>query len=405
MKNYIIAWRNLWRNKRRTFITISSIFFGVILSTFQGSMQEGSYSSMINNVVKFYSGYIQIQDKDFWENKTLYYAFQPGDSLREKIADTEGITTTCPRLESFALISSGDKTQAVMVVGIEPEMENQVTMLSKWIVTGKYLTAGDRSILLAEELAANLNASVGDSIVLLSQGYYGSNEAARFKVEGILKFPSPELNKKFCYLDLSMAQEFYSADGMVTSLVLMVDDYSEVNHVIKNLRNDLDPAYSAMSWDEMQPELIQMIRGDRAGGQVMIGILYLIIAFGILGTIIMMIAERKKELAIMVAIGMQKIKLGEILFLETLYIGLIGVLSGIIVSIPIIIIMIHNPIPLTGETAKVMLDMGFEPLMYFTGSPKIFITQFVVVFSITVLVSLYPLISAIRLNVIRWMRG
>jgi ABC-type lipoprotein release transport system permease subunit len=127
----------------------------------------------------------------------------------------------------------------------------------------------------------------------------------------------------------------------------MVDDYSEVKHVIKKLRKDLDPAYSAMSWDEMQPELIQMIRGDRAGGQVMIGILYLIIAFGILGTIIMMIAERKKELAIMVAIGMQKIKLGEILFLETLYIGLIGVLSGLIVSIPIVIIMIHNPIPLT----------------------------------------------------------
>jgi len=405
MKTYIIAWRNLWRNKRRTLITLSSIFFGVLLAILMRSMQEGSYISMINNIVKFYSGYIQVHDKDYWENKTLYYAFQPSDSLTESLKQTEGVTLMSDRLESFALISSGENTQSAIVVGIEPYDENQITLLSKWLVEGNYLESGSRGILLAQELAANLHAETGDTIVLLSQGYYGSNEAARIVIQGILKFPSPELNKRFCYLDLGTAQEFYSAEGMITSIVIMVPDYSDVSHVLEEIRNGLSPSFTAMSWDEMQPEMVQMISGDRAGGVVMIFILYIIIGFGILGTVIMMIAERKKELAIMVAVGMQRSKLGGILFMETLYIGLIGVISGIIVSIPIVILMIHNPIPLTGAAAQAMQDIGIEPLMYFAGTPEIFVNQVITVLAITFLVSLYPLLSALGLNVIKWMRG
>jgi ABC-type lipoprotein release transport system permease subunit len=405
MKTYIIAWRNLWRNKRRTLITLSSIFFGVLLAILMRSMQEGSYINMINNVVKFYSGYIQIHDKDYWENKTLYYAFQPSDSLTESIKKTEDVTLISHRLESFALISSGENTQSAMVVGIEPFNENQITFLSKWLIKGEYLESGSRGVLLAQELAANLHADTGDTVVLLSQGYYGSNEAAKFVIEGILRFPSPELNKRFCYLDLGAAQDFYSAGGMITSIVIMVPDYSDVSRVLGDLSNNISPSYAAISWDKMQPEMVQMISGDRAGGVVMIFILYIIIAFGILGTVIMMIAERKKELAIMVAIGMQKSRLGSILFMETLYIGLIGVGTGIMVSIPIVLIMIHNPIPLTGSAAQAMQDMGIEPLMYFAGAPKIFVFQVITVLIITFLVSLYPLLSARSFNVIRWMRG
>jgi ABC-type lipoprotein release transport system permease subunit len=285
-----------------------------------------------------------------------------------------------------------------MVIGIEPKKENEITQLSKWITDGKYIENSGKGIMLAKELARNLNAGVGDTIVLLSQGYFGSNEAGRFKVEGILNFASPELNKRFCYLDIKRAQEFYSAENMITSMVIMVNDYSEVKPVLKNIRKELSPVYSAMSWDEMQPELVQMINGDRAGGVVMKAILYIIIAFGILGTIVMMISERKKELAIMVAIGMQKIKLGGILLMETIYIGFIA-------SIPILIFMIHHPVPLTGDAAQAMSDMGIEPLMFFTATPKIFINQMITVFAITFLVSIYPLISALSLNVIRWMRG
>ena len=197
MKNYIMAWRNLWRNKRRTLITVASIFFGVLMSTVMSSMQEGSYSNMIDNVVKFYSGYIQIHEEEYWENKTLYYSFEANEELYTKIESVEGITSYTPRLESFALASSEDITQPVLVMGVDPEKENNLTGLKKRVVEGEYFGENHNSILLASKLAENLGVEINDSIALLGQGYYGNTAAALFVVRGILNFPNPELNKRY----------------------------------------------------------------------------------------------------------------------------------------------------------------------------------------------------------------
>lgn len=103
--NLKLAWRNIWRNKRRTLITVASIFFGVLLSSFMTSMQEGTYSKMIDNVVGFYSGYIQIHQPEYWENKTIDYTFAPGDTLKKVLTEIPAITSYVPRLESFSLMS------------------------------------------------------------------------------------------------------------------------------------------------------------------------------------------------------------------------------------------------------------------------------------------------------------
>ena len=404
MKNYIIAWRNLWRNRRRTLITVASIFFGVLMATVMSSMQEGSYSNMIDNVVKFYSGYIQIHEEEFWENKSLYYSFNVTEELNEVINTTEGIVSSTPRLESFALASSEDITQPVLVVGVDPEKENEMTNLSKWIVEGEYFQDEENTILLASKLSKNLGVGLNDTIALLSQGFYGNTVAEIFIIRGILDFPNPELNKRYAYLDLKTAQKYYSCENKLTSISIMVDDYSQVKPVLKELQSKLKSPYSAMSWDEMQPELVQMVEGDAAGGLVMKAILYMIIGFGILGTIMMMIAERRKELGLMVAVGMQKHKLAGILLYETLFMGVIGVLSGIIASIPIIIAMINNPVPITGDAGQAMIDMGIEPLLIFAASPAVFLNQVLVVFIMTALISIYPLVSAYKLNVIKYLR-
>ncbi len=216
MKNIIIAWRNLWRNKRRTLITSASVFFGVFLAVIMSSMQEGSYENMINNVVKFYSGYIQIHEENYWENKTLYNSFEYTEELKKKVANVNEITMSSQRLESFALASSEEITLPVMIVGIDPPKEEKITELSKWLTDGKYLEMNDEEILLSEGLANNLNLNVGDTVSLLSQGYYGSLVADNFRVKGILKFPSPELNKQFSYISLQKAQRFYAAEGLLT---------------------------------------------------------------------------------------------------------------------------------------------------------------------------------------------
>ncbi|MGV8093365.1 MAG: ABC transporter permease [Mangrovibacterium sp.] len=242
-----MAWRNLWRNKRRTLITVASIFFGVLLSTFMTSMQEGTYSKMIDNVVGFYSGYIQIHHPEYWENKTIDYTFTPDDTLRQVLNNDPEITSSVPRLESFTLLSFGNNTKGAALIGIDPEKEDKMTKLSNWIEQGTYLKPGDDGIILAVNLAKNLGVSVNDTLVLISQGYHGTSAAGLFPVRGILKFPAPAMNNLGGYIDIQAAQNFFSVPGKYTSLVLMVNDYSNVNQIKNKLVGAIGDRYEVMT--------------------------------------------------------------------------------------------------------------------------------------------------------------
>lgn len=393
-----LAWRNLWRNKRRTIITVASIFFGVILSTYMTSMQEGSYENMVENAVRFYSGHIQVQNEDFWENKTINNTFEETDSLKEKIASVPGIQLVVPRLESFALASSKQLTKGSMVLGVDPQSEDQLTEISSKLVRGKYLKKGDDGILMGETLAKYLQIDVGDTLVLLGQGYHGINAAGLFPIRGIFKHPSPMLDRQLIYMDLSTAQSFYSADHLLTSLAMLVNEADEVPHIVKELKAKIHSPYRVMSWEKMQPELVQQINGDRDSGAIMKVILFLVIGFGILGTIIMMVAERRREFGVMVAVGMQKTRLAWMLVYETFIIGLLGILSGSLAALPILYYEYFHPIKMGGQAGQMMTDMGFAPYMYFSLAPKVFTFQVLIIFIIIVVIAIYPFVNALMLK-------
>jgi ABC-type lipoprotein release transport system permease subunit len=402
MKNIIIAWRNLWRKPWRTVITSGSIFFGVLLSAFMTSMQYGSYESMISNVVKFYSGYMQIFIQDYHENKTINNTFVLTDSLITIIDNEKAITQYTKRLEYFSLASSDDLTKGSVIIGVDPEGENNVTGLKKWVKEGSYLNNDVQGVLVAIELAKYLKIGIGDTIVLYGQGFHGVMAAGVYPVSGILEFPSPELNKQFIYMTLQASQKLFSAPD---SLVLMVEDNYQLPSALRHLKEEIKPPMMIMSWQELQPALVQMIDGDKAGGLFMKSLLYLIITFGILGTILMMVSERKRELGVMIAIGMQRARLGTILFFETLFIGIIGATAGILVSIPITYWYYLNPIPLTGDAAKTMIDMGIEPFMYFSIQPDVYYVQAIVVLIITMAISIYPIIKSFTLKLTSALRA
>lgn len=405
MKNIIIAWRNLWRKPWRTVITSGSIFFGVLLAAFMTSMQYGSYESMISNVVKFYSGYMQIFTEEYHENKTINNTFVLTDSLKSIIDNDIGVTQYTKRLEYFSLASSNELTKGSVIIGVDPDGEDKVTGLKKWIKEGSYLQNGVPGILVAIELAKYLKVGVGDSIVLYGQGFHGVMAAGVYPVSGILEFPSPKLNKQFIYMTLLACQELFSAPGRISSLVLMVKDNYQLPSTLNHLKKEIKPPMMVMSWQELQPALVQMIDGDKAGGLFMKSLLYLIITFGILGTILMMVSERKRELGVMIAIGMQRARLATILFFETFFIGIIGASAGILVSIPITYWYHLNPIPLTGDAAKTMIDMGIEPFMYFSIQPDVYYVQAIVVLIITLLISIYPITKSFTLKLTSALRA
>jgi len=400
-----MAWRNLWRKPWRTVITSGSVFFGVLFSAIMTSMQFGSYESMIDNVVKFYSGYAQIFTEDYHKNKTINNTFEMTDSIRNIVEHEKDITHYTPRLEYFTLTSSEEITKGAVIIGVDPESENKVTNLEQWVSDGEYLTDNDRGVLVAVDLANYLKIGIGDTLVLYGQGYHGVMAAGLFPVKGILKFPSPELNKQFVYMDLNTCQGFFSAPNRLSSLVIMVEDHYHLPAVMRHLKKEIKAPFMVMSWSELQPELVSMIEADRAGGVVMKGILYMIITFGIFGTILMMISERKRELGVMIAIGMQRIRLGTVLFTETLMMGLLGAMVGIVGSIPLAYYFFKNPIPLTGDAAKTMIEMGIEPYMYFSMHPDVFTIQALTVFSITLVIAVFPIYKSFTIRLTNALRA
>jgi len=405
MNEYLkIAWRNLWRNKKRTLITVASVFFAVFLALLMRSMQLGSYEAMESNTIKNTTGYIQIHAPGYWDDKTINNIFID-DGISAKIESLSNISLAIPRLESFALGSSGTQTKGIAIIGTDPETESAVSGLEKRLIEGEYLKKGDDGVLVVVNLAKFLKIGIGDTITLISQGYHGVTAAGIFPVRGIIEFPSTQMNNKLLYMDLSQAQYLYGAPDMLTSISIMLDKPDKLASDTAAIRQLIGPNYEIMEWRKMNPEVVQGIESDNISGMFMLGILYVVVGFGILGTMMMMTLERKREFGVMVSVGMQRHKLSIIVFLETLYIAIIGVLAGVIGATPLMYYFHINPIKLTGEAAKAMLDMNVEPVMPFALDLPIFYNQAIVVLVLTIIAVLYPLIVIHRFKVLQAIRG
>lgn len=391
-----IAWRNLWRNKRRTLITVSSIFFGVIFSALMGSMQEGSYQKMIENVVKFYAGHAQIQQKEFPDHQTINNSFVPSDSLLEKLRKHPQIEMVVPRLESFALASSGNQTEGVLVLGIDPGKEDRMTGLANKVVSGTYLDKN--GALVGADLADNLGLEVGDTLVMISQGFHGVSAFGQYQVAGIIQHPNPELNRRLVYLPLNETQYFFQAFGRVTSLALIAHSQEDMDYILTELKQEIDSDLVIRTWQEMFPAVLQQIESDRASALIMKLILYVVIGFGILGTVVMMMAERRAEFSVMVAVGMFRSRLSLMLLLEILLMGLLGVLAGFIGCMPVISWFVYHPIPIAGQAGEWMKNLGFEPFMFFAWDIGVFIQQVIAVLLLTIVVSVYPVTRAFKVS-------
>ena len=406
MKTYIkLAWRNLWRNKRRTIITVLSVLFAFFLALVMRSMQLGSYDLMVESAVKTSTGYIQIHALGYWDDKTIDNTFISTDTLESRLLRTSHITSFISRLESFALISSGDMTKGIAVIGTDPQKEDEISALRGRVIKGSYLTSDDKDVLIGEALAAYLKADVNDTIVLLSQGYHGESAQGAYLVKGILRFTSPDMNSSMLYMPLSAAQSLYSAPQRLTSLSILLDNKKNMNRVSEELKK-IDPEkLEVMTWRELLPEMVQAIQSDSISGQFMLGILYVVVGFGIFGTILMMTIERRREFGIMVAVGMHRIKLALIVFIETIILALVGLVAGAALSYPIILYYHLHPYMLTGETAKAMAEFNVEPVMPFALEPGFFINQSLVVIVLSILAAIYPLTVIGRFKIITALRG
>jgi putative ABC transport system permease protein len=471
MTDYQLAWKNLWRNKRRTIITAASIFFAVFFSLVMRSFQLGAYDRMFKNIIESYTGYLQIQHRDYFDEPTIDNSFELSQPLIDKIESDPNVNTLVPRLESFALAADESRTQGVMVLGIDPEGEEKVTDLKSKLVKYKltpesiqalkestipartkklldvftnesyssegrllidldigeedtasvlpvlrrYASFKNRYLdnnetagaIIGDGLSDYLKAGVGDTIVLVGQGYHGTSAAGKYEVRGIVRLPAPDIDNVIVYLPLAVAQELFAAPDMVTSAVLRLNnnDNENVLRSGESLRKLLNEPLTIRTWHELNALLINQMEADSRSGMIMIGILYLVIAFGVFGTVLMMMAERKREFGMLVSIGMRKNKLAKVVSFEMLLIGFLGLAAGVIASLPFVFYGNAHPIRFTGEMGRMYSDYGFEPIMPTLLPDTYYLWQIVVVLIILIIAILFSIRKIFRINVISALRA
>lgn len=399
-----LAWRNLWRNHRRTLITVSSVSFAVLLSLFVGSLNRGVHNQMIDNMARFHTGFMQLQDRHYKDeaslDNSLAFTADLQAQLQQQLPPGSFLV---PRLETFMLAGGEQQVRGALVLGVDASAEQRLNGLQQRLVSGEFFQPGDGRVVLSEGLARRLQLSAGDELVLLGQGRYSMTASGLFEVAGLIRHPLRELDNQLVYLSLPDAQYLLSAEGQLTSLLITPAEVSLIDPLAQVLRTQLDVSlYRVETWRELLPELLEAIRFDNAQQVFMLGILYMVIGFGLFGTVLMMTLERNREFGVLLSLGMQRWQLGLVLFLETLLICLLGVVGGFLLGVPLIYWFYFNPIPLSGDMADLVEEfgMGLEPMLSFSAELDIFYTQGLVIFMLALLIGLYPLLRVMRLDIL-----
>jgi len=402
-----IAWRNIYRNKKRSLITITSIFAALFLIIFMRSLQFGFYDNLIKTVVESYAGYVEVHAKGFWDNQNLENSMVVDNELIKNIESVNGVENTVERLQSFSLISTGEKTRGGVINGVVIEDEQKITDWNKNIIDGSFQLERNE-IIIAKGIAEYFDLQIGDSLILYGQGYRGMMAAGKYPVKGIIDLKNPNLNKLGIFMTLESARDYVSSDNISTHIIIDKRQYYSEDKILNDLESILSSDYEVMTWKETLPEIEQTITADSAGGLIMAFILYIIVVFGMFGTVLMMTEERKYEFGVLISIGMSRIRLFSIILVETVILSMIGVILAILVTYPISYYFYLNPInivTLMGEGADVMIEeFGFDPVVPFSISLDIPFSHALIIFTFSLLISVYPAIRIFKLNPVKSMK-
>ena len=405
-----MAWRNIWRNPRRTILTIGAITFASLLLVFMLSFQFGSYETMINTSVKIHTGHLQIQADEYQDKKSIRLVVTNPEKIAALVDDIPKVAAYTFRGQAFSLISSELRTYGVVVTGIDPQGETDVSRLKSLIRQGEFLSGTDTDqALVGKLLARNLRVSIGDELSLVGQGRDGSIAATVVKVKGIFSSGIDELDRASIHIPLKTFQEIYSMQDAVHEVVLIADslqDLDEIKHTIKSdlASLNLKKPLIVLDWNELMPGLRQSIEMDLISGLIFYLLLLLVVAFSILNTFLMAIFERTREFGVMMAIGTTPGRLTKILLIESMAMTFVGVVVGILTGSLITVYFQSHGIDFSGAS-ELLSQFGITGRMY----PKLSLLSAVsgplAVLVITFFTALYPALKVRRMHPVEAMRA
>ena len=393
-----LAWRNIGRNKRRTALTTAAAVFAVVLIVQMIALTTGVHEKMIEDNVRMHAGHLQLTGAGYLENRTLERFLRWTPELAAAIESAPGIAAAAPRLNGFALLSNGQTSHGVALIGVDPARERAVSTLPGRTVRGAFLDGGAREIVLGAGLAEALAVDVGGEVLVYAVAYTLENAYELFRVRGVLRVPEPRLDRSLALISLADAQLLFAYDDRVSEVAMLTGDPARLEQTRRALAARVAPhsreALDVNGWPVVMPELAQMILIDDAQNYSMLGILIVVVGFGMLNTLLMSVLERQRELGVMLALGLAPRAIFGLVYLESLLLSALGLALGLALALPAAVFMQQHPIPLSGAAAEMSQMFGVTPVITWkltAWNPLIALTIMAVV---AALAALYPAAKA-----------
>jgi ABC-type lipoprotein release transport system permease subunit len=280
-----IGWRNLWRNRRRTFLTSGGIAFSVLLVMFFMSLQFGQYAVMIDTATSLMAGQVQIQRAAYLEDSRFEDTIGDTSVLVNEISRQPHVASVAPRIEAFALVSAGERSFGAQVLGVDAGAEATTVRFTKMLSHGVGIQAPNDAV-LGRILARNLGVGVGDEVVVLGSGKEGGVAALALDVVGLLETGMADLDRALLLAPLDTVQDGFGLTDEVHSLIIRLDDLDRSDAVVAELTALLPEELRVRPWQEILPELRQAIDVDKIGGQIMYWIIMVLVMFSVVNRVI-----------------------------------------------------------------------------------------------------------------------
>ena len=398
-----VAWRSLLRNWRRTLITISAISGGVALALFGLAFAYGSHAQIIRDAVRIQSGHITLEHPEFREAPSIDVTVRLERELRNKIEELEGVVLTKALLQGQGVAKSGSGAVGVAVMGVEPERESGVSLVARNIVSGEYLSEGERGkVIVGVGLAKKLKLKAGKKLVLGSNNVDGDVVEQLFRVKGIFKTNSPQLDGHLLQLSVADAQGFYQlTKEQYSQIGVVVEDVQSRDRVMEKVKGITASSsrgpVSVLPWEKVLTELAGMIQIDRASNWIINMTLVFLSLFTIWNTILMSVLERTREFAMMLALGTSPSMIRAQVLVESMIVGFGSVFVGLSLGGGAAFWYKVNGMDLSELMPEGITVSSFaiDPVIHADPRPEMFLWLGAGVFGATVLISYF---SSRRVN-------
>ncbi|MFQ5649500.1 MAG: ABC transporter permease [bacterium] len=397
-----LAWRNVWRNKRRSLITITAIALSILIIAVTRSLQYGTYDTMEYMAVRLFNGELQVHRKGFQEEQTLTYHLRQNElDLQSVLEQHPELTAFSRRITSFGLVSSDSASAGALIVGIEPAQEGAITQFAGMVQAGKKLQDGDdHLVLLGTMLARNLQAGVRDTVVVLTQGYRNQLGADTYVVKGLLSAGHSELDRSLMVMPLHNAQELFSLDDGITQVVFKSSNFRNAPRLSKVLTQSFDDgAFEVLSWEELMPGLKQIIIIDNVSGAIYLAFILIVVGIEIFNATMLSVVERTREFGILQAVGMKPTQISGLILLESMIKISISIAAGFLLSLVVVSTLSQFAIPLPKDIVEGYASYGFVfDDLKFSGKARVYFEPVVSIAIIGVLAVLFPVYKTSRLS-------